>query len=959
MKLPQLFFMIFSVCLASALSANIGMTGAAQASDETNLAAATPGQPAAPEPALQSFVIELDAPPLAEIYAEAQNDGGVQAAAIAALTQAHLADVEAAQQALVAELYANNIPVLYRTQRVFNGIAVRATQPQLAQIVQQGGVKAIYPLVAKRPDLNLSVPLIGTSLLWQGQALPPFTGEGIKIAIIDTGIDYFHRDFGGPGAGYSLNDRTVITDTAGVFPSVKVVDGYDFAGYDYDADPENKTYQPIPHPDSDPYDDCYGHGTHVAGIAAGVGVTSSGDSYTGTYDVNLSSQPLRIWPGVAPKALIYAYKVFGCTGSSEITDLAIERAVDPNGDGDLSDHVDVINMSLGSSYGAKIDVSTIAANNAAKIGVIVVASAGNTGDWHYVTGSPAIGEGVISVASSRTDILSAQTIVNVVSDFSSRGPRRGDSLLKPDLTAPGQWITSANAASGNGMTLKAGTSMAAPLVAGAMALLRQLHPDWSVAELKALVMNTASPVATSQFSAAPLSPNRIGAGRIELRSAITNSVLAFDAERPEAVSISFGAAQITQTTVLTRLIQIVNKGSITQNYQLSYASRIDMAGVTVELPVSQVQVEGGQSATIPVRLLLDPAAMRHLYNPTAPSNFDYVRFRLSEETGVINLTPLNSPTALALTLPVHAAPRPASDMRAATGMLDFGGEVVITQSLPLTGNSSALPVAPESYAPMVSAFELLYTSPNTPALAPIDQRVAIGDYNAADLQYIGVASNLTMTAAISNSRIYFGFVTYADWSSPNEMEISVLIDSDEDGADEIRLFNSDRSGYTDRYKTSDQLVLAFEDLTSKKRKILASLHEFGSLRVDNVPYNSNILVLSIPAAALGLNEDNSGFDFVVETKIEEIGGVIDRSPRLHWNLRQAGVAAINQNGSPFWNDMADVMLAVQFDAANYAASGGQGLLLLHHHNPPGKRSEIITIVNNPQRLYLPMVTQGQ
>ena len=96
-----------------------------------------------------------------------------------------------------------------------------------------------------------------------------------------------------------------------------------------------------------------------------------------------------IGPGVAPRAEIYSLKMFGCAGSTGLTTQAINLAVDPNGDGDPSDHVDVINMSLGSNFGTATDASAAASSNASLAGVIVVASAGNAGDTHYIVSSPA------------------------------------------------------------------------------------------------------------------------------------------------------------------------------------------------------------------------------------------------------------------------------------------------------------------------------------------------------------------------------------------------------------------------------------------------------------------------------------------------------------------------------------------------------------------------------------------
>ena len=110
-----------------------------------------------------------------------------------------------------------------------------------------------------------------------------------------------------------------------------------------------------------------------------------------------------------------------------------------------------------------------------------------------------------------------ESLEDVVSEFSSRGPRQGDLALKPDLAAPGFSISSAYAGSGTEAITFSGTSMATPHIAGVMALLKQLHPTWSVEQLKALAMNTANhPVFAGTNKTPPLvGPGRVGAGRVD------------------------------------------------------------------------------------------------------------------------------------------------------------------------------------------------------------------------------------------------------------------------------------------------------------------------------------------------------------------------------------------------------------------------------------------------------------
>jgi subtilisin family serine protease len=220
----------------------------------------------------------------------------------------------------------------------------------------------------------------------------------VKIAVIDTGIDYYHADFGGSGnpADYTYgeaHDTTVpaydADGTTVAFPSAKVPVGYDFVGDAYDAS-SSIPADTIPHPDGNPLD-CNSHGTHTASTAAGEGVLSDGSTYTGPYNSSIyGSTDFLIGPGVAPQATLYIYRVFGCEGSSDVVTEAINRAV--------MDGADVISMSLGSDFGTSDTPDAVAASNASRAGVVVVAASGNEGSSAYMTSTPASSTGAISVA---------------------------------------------------------------------------------------------------------------------------------------------------------------------------------------------------------------------------------------------------------------------------------------------------------------------------------------------------------------------------------------------------------------------------------------------------------------------------------------------------------------------------------------------------------------------------------
>jgi subtilisin family serine protease len=283
--------------------------------------------------------------------------------------------------------------VLREFQSAYNGFAVHIARNQVAALAKVPGVVGVHPLRVMKPTNTRAVPFVGAPTAWNGGT--GLRGENMKIAIIDTGIDYTHANFGGPGTADAYETQHAAETQpppASMFGpgAPRIKGGIDLVGDAYDASSTDPTLT-VPHPDSNPLD-CNGHGSHVAGTAAGSGVTTAGATYTGAYDANTFSSAFRIGPGVAPKADLYAVRVFGCEGSTDVTVDAIEWAVDND--------MDVINMSLGSTFGGADDPSSVAAANAVKAGVVVVASAGNDGTNNYMAGAPASGDGVISVAAT-------------------------------------------------------------------------------------------------------------------------------------------------------------------------------------------------------------------------------------------------------------------------------------------------------------------------------------------------------------------------------------------------------------------------------------------------------------------------------------------------------------------------------------------------------------------------------
>ena len=280
---------------------------------------------------------------------------------------------------------AGSMKVLARTQLVLNGVFAEVDASELADLAADPDVMYVKRVRHYQMDLSETVPYIGATALQNAG----FDGTGIKVAVLDSGIDYTHIAFGGSGlvadyiAAYGTDtapngsdDRHTTLD--GLFPTAKVVAGYDFVGEDWPFGPLAPDPDPIPANDLITFG---GHGTHVADIVGGITPGA---------------------PGVAPGVDLYAVKTCAayspaCNGIALIQ--GMEFSVDPDGDGDPADAVDVINMSLGSNYGQPFDDDLAAAVDAATaLGVLTVASAGNSADKPYVTGTPAAAPTALSVA---------------------------------------------------------------------------------------------------------------------------------------------------------------------------------------------------------------------------------------------------------------------------------------------------------------------------------------------------------------------------------------------------------------------------------------------------------------------------------------------------------------------------------------------------------------------------------
>lgn len=804
----------------------------------------------------QRVVVRLTEPSVAETVAEGRRAPQAQRQQRQRIER---------QQARVAQRAAQlGATELARTENAVSSVILEVDADELEALAALPEVERIAPVVDYELDLAETVPYIGAAAVQAGDGVPAATGEGVLIAVIDSGVDYTHEALGGPGTpeafeaayGTSPDDPRNRTIDPEVFPTDRVVAGFDFTGEFWVGGAGSPPEQPNPNPI-----DIEGHGTSVADIAAGT-------------------------LGVAPGADIVAIKACAsfssaCSGVALIQ--AVDFALDPFETGTLDRPVDIMNMSLGANYGIAFDNDlSFAVDNASALGVLTVSSAGNGGDKPFITGTPSSAPTALAVAQTAlpSDVLqlwdfatgeefpavaqlwapaleeavtaptihagalgnalgcapftqdltglivvmdrgecnftlkavnannagaAVAVIAQVTSEgpftggdggdrpidipsfmvgvegrnllisqqnaaggpvettfdpargldlagtvvaSSSRGPSQDAALLKPEIGAPGA-STAAVAGSGTDTAPFGGTSGASPMVAGSAALLMELYPERSWAEIKAVLMNTAE---TEVFNGSPdlgvgLAPiSRIGGGEVRVDRAAAATSAAWVDAGTGTVGIGLGQVDVTGTSRFTETVTVANYGTSARTYSITpsfrFAEDEALGAVRVQTPGS-VRVPAGQTRDVRVTITIDGAALRDWNLSSGPQGDSGDALTVMELDGYLTFTAGDGES---VHVPWHVLPRKSSDIQVTE--IQAGSAVQVRNRG--VGTS------------FVESFSLLGTSPRTAGerlpgegMPPIDlQAVGVQEFEApfcdAGVLYVfGNATWDTRTHAIA------------------------------------------------------------------------------------------------------------------------------------------------------------------------------------------------------------------
>jgi subtilisin family serine protease len=938
------------------------------------------------------------------------------------------------------------IKIIYKYQLslnafyIFAPISVSEELGKIASVVKVERASAVArPLVEPGTnDISTGTFQGSTSVDFIGSKIAHelgYTGKGIKVGVIDTGIDYTHAMLGGPGTAEAYK-ATNPSEKTNLFPNKKVVGGIDLVGTKFNA-ASPKIEDSIPTPDDNPLDEG-GHGSHVAGTIAGFG--DGQNSYS----------------GVAPEADLYGIKVFGADGSTSdaVVIAAFEYALDPDHNLDPSDRLDVVNLSLGSSYGTPKILYNEAVQTASDTGLVVVASAGNSGHSDYIVGAPSTTDASISVAASidnmnhnfifdalkvsiegqpdravdfveatiskpiseiqelagklvplglagdlseeqkaqvkgrialidrgqftfsvkiknafeagalgvvvinnqdgpafvmggdgkfdipaimisksegqnlkafigkeidvfvnfKSDVkISKPELIDTLTDFSSKGPRSIDSAIKPEISAPGAAIVSAEMGGGAKTVKMSGTSMAAPHMSGVMALLKQKFPTLSSNELKSVAMGSAKVITDAEKKIYPVSLQ--GSGRVQLDKSIQAQVVV------DTPALSLGEVNVGKAIIIRK--KIIVKNISQENLNLKIISDLNPA---FSLSEQLVSISAGQSNEIN----LDFKIQGNKFEKNASELDGRVLFIKGD-------LPIHQIPVLAIGLKTSEIKANSLEIAADSEQVSKGALTSLTLENTSTINSGvALP------------FNLLANSDRKLSGNVQDQNKAM----SCDLESVGYRIIDTEIDGIKNKILQIALKTYSPLTTWHFCESNVQIDADNDGVADQELagvYSDNIPGLGAQKFFASALFDAnkLRDLRKKYENDLASpvsdIHDkasenYETALVDRLPLlnfdHSTVNILQVNLGLLKMNLSQS-------LKIKVGMQTYESDPMSSFDIINKWYSIDPNQGQPFVNLPESIKLkAGETAKVQFEKGSAQGSLILYFPQNAGLNATV-------------------
>ncbi|HEX7472267.1 MAG TPA: S8 family serine peptidase, partial [Candidatus Limnocylindrales bacterium] len=499
-------------------------------------------------------------------------------------------------------------------------------------------------------------------------------------------------------------------------------------------------------------------------------------------------------------------------------------------------------------------------------------------------------------------------------DFSSGGPREGDSALKPDVAAPGVSISSAFVGSGTEAQTLSGTSMAAPHTTGVAALVVQAHPTWSPMRVKGAIMNTAS---ASASLIRGYDPRLDGSGVVQPRRAVDTVAVATTGWGQS--SLSFGYDPRVGGLSDTQQIHISNTSGRAITYRLSTSFVGSRLGATILYSRRIVRVKAHSSTTVNVTIRMLPPAMRALPGAdTLPTESVLV-----VEGAVTAVPTVGGRGRYPLRIPFLVVPRSLSSVGAgaASNFSLAGG--VSTGSVKLTNSGL--------HSGNADVYAWGYTDPRD-GLKEVDLRAvgaqslpgAFGDLPASD-RLLGFAVN-----------------TYGTWTDAANSEVDLLVDTNRDGTPDFLVIAAD-SGLVLTGSSNGQVLGFVVELT-------------GGTLVDiwnvSAPTNGSTMVIYAAASDFGLADGSGAFDYSVDaTSLEGFGedhtsGTASFDP-FHSALSQGDFVTLTHGGH--------ATLPVSVDLAHFADAPALGWMVVTMDDRNGApQADLLSVVGASDKAAHPL-----